>query len=165
GGSVLLASLVAVLLAVGPVGPVGCMAAVGGSRGGQGAPEGGLARPLRPTQFHTPEELRHYLDAVSNYYAVNSRPGRFGKRSSHVPHRGPLVGPLMGPLVGQLQREERVSAQRRDAALENNDQALEALERGLDSGDAMPDYLYQEVYPLFLDQERLSQPRQTQMQE
>ena len=71
GGSVVLASLVVVLLAG------GCAAAIGGARGGTGAAsaEGGLTRPMRPAVFHTPEELRHYLDAVSNYYAVASRPG------------------------------------------------------------------------------------------
>ncbi|CAG2055832.1 unnamed protein product [Timema podura] len=38
-----------------------------------------MARPARPKVFATPEELRSYLEEVSNYYAIAGRP-RFGKR-------------------------------------------------------------------------------------
>ncbi|XP_034256097.1 uncharacterized protein LOC117654062 [Thrips palmi] len=138
GGGVLLATLAAVLLCA----TVRCSAAVGGSHG-SGTTEGGLTRPLRPAVFHTPEELRHYLDAVSNYYAVASRPSRYGKRSSQHLSRG------------ALRRESVLDS------LANAEQAMEA-----ESVDAVPDYLFQfapgpapspasDVYPLFLDQERL----------
>ncbi|XP_063238831.1 pro-neuropeptide Y-like [Bacillus rossius redtenbacheri] len=45
-----------------------------------------MARPARPKTFATPEELRTYLEAVSNYYAIAGRP-RFGKRLSLPAYR------------------------------------------------------------------------------
>ncbi|XP_067004687.2 uncharacterized protein [Anabrus simplex] len=37
------------------------------------------SRPVRPKVFSSPEELRKYLDDLSDYYAYAGRP-RFGKR-------------------------------------------------------------------------------------
>nr|UES72885.1 neuropeptide F2 [Carausius morosus] len=56
-----------------------------------------MARPARPKTFATPEELRTYLEAVSNYYAIAGRP-RFGKRLSlpvYRPAGAKHVLPLM----------------------------------------------------------------------
>ncbi|KAK2704728.1 hypothetical protein QYM36_016942 [Artemia franciscana] len=35
---------------------------------------------IRSNSFRKPDDLRYYLEALSNYYAVQGRP-RFGKRS------------------------------------------------------------------------------------
>ncbi|XP_046404214.1 pro-neuropeptide Y-like [Ischnura elegans] len=45
-------------------------------------------RPSRPRVFTSPEELRQYLAALSNYYAIEGRP-RFGKRSGGEPLSAP----------------------------------------------------------------------------
>lgn len=37
-----------------------------------------LAPPSRPSEFRTPEELRQYLKALNEYYAIVGRP-RFGR--------------------------------------------------------------------------------------
>jgi len=40
-----------------------------------------LSPPARPAEFRSPHELRRYLKALNEYYAIVGRP-RFGKRNN-----------------------------------------------------------------------------------
>ncbi|KAH3704343.1 hypothetical protein DPMN_079822 [Dreissena polymorpha] len=47
-------------------------------------PDAMLAPPGRPSEFRTPDQLRTYLKALNDYYAIVGRP-RFGRSVNNKP--------------------------------------------------------------------------------
>ncbi|KOC66522.1 Pro-neuropeptide Y [Habropoda laboriosa] len=64
-----------------------------------------MARPTRPEVFTSPEELRRYLDHVSDYYSLSGK-ARYGKRGNTVSST-PEVNHILDTMRTILENSQR----------------------------------------------------------
>ncbi|CAK9819592.1 Pro-neuropeptide Y [Anthophora quadrimaculata] len=73
-----------------------------------------MARPTRPEVFTSPEELRRYLDHVSDYYSLSGK-ARYGKRGNTLSSTPDVnhIWDTMKTILENSQRSQQVKLEKR----------------------------------------------------
>ncbi|CAK9827285.1 Pro-neuropeptide Y [Anthophora retusa] len=73
-----------------------------------------MARPTRPEVFTSPEELRRYLDHVSDYYSLSGK-ARYGKRGNTLSSTPDVnhIWDTMKTILENSQRTQQVKLEKR----------------------------------------------------